>query len=120
MKVHDLLPEICFMQLKKYLLRSISVENAVKEARMIADEDSEASKKIGEFGQELILNGCNIETHCNAGWLAFVDYGTAFLPIYFAHKSGRRYLFMLMKPVPGAREQDLLHGNCRMKTSLIQ
>ena len=67
-----------------------SVENAVKEAKMIADEDSDASKKIGEIGQELILDGYNIETHCNAGWLAFVDYGTAFSPIYFSHKSGKK------------------------------
>jgi methylthioribose-1-phosphate isomerase len=67
-----------------------SVENAIKEAAMLAEEDSETSKKIGEFGQELILNGYNLETHCNAGWLAFVDYGTAFSPIYFAHKAGRK------------------------------
>jgi len=67
----------------------ISVENAVIEAQKIADEDAAASKAIGDFGNELIKPGFRIETHCNAGWLAFVDYGTALSPIYKAHHSGK-------------------------------
>jgi S-methyl-5-thioribose-1-phosphate isomerase len=65
-------------------------EAAVMEARKIADEDVDNCKKIGEYGNELIKDDFNIETHCNAGWLAFVDYGTALSPVYVAHRSGKR------------------------------
>lgn len=65
-------------------------------AGRIADEDAESCRKIGEHGVKLIekisdeKNGrpVNILTHCNAGWLAFVDYGTATAPIYAAHDKG--------------------------------
>ncbi len=62
---------------------------AVKMAQQLADEDAESCRKIGEYGTNLISNGSNIETHCNAGWLAFVDYGTALSPVYAACKSGK-------------------------------
>ena len=72
------------------------IEIAKKTAHQIADEDAENCKKIGEFGLEIIENICkkknsnqiHILTHCNAGWLAFVDYGTALSPIYTAAKKG--------------------------------
>jgi methylthioribose-1-phosphate isomerase len=67
-----------------------SVSEAITEAQLIADEDAEASRKIGEYGNELIKDGFNIETHCNAGWLAFVDNGTALAPIYAAHHCGKK------------------------------
>lgn len=62
----------------------------------IADEDADYCRRIGEHGVELIAkisrrkNGApvNILTHCNAGWLAFVDYGTATAPIYAAFERG--------------------------------
>ena len=62
----------------------------------IADEDAEFCRRIGEHGKEIIAalsrkkNGApvNILTHCNAGWLAFVDYGSATAPIYAAHAEG--------------------------------
>ncbi len=60
---------------------------AVETAQSIADKDAEDSRKIGEYGNELIKDGYNILTHCNAGWLAFTDFGTALSPIYMAHKS---------------------------------
>jgi len=66
-----------------------SSTQAIKEAQQIADEDADACKKIGELGNELIKNGYKIETHCNAGWLAFVDYGSALSPVYAAHRSGK-------------------------------
>jgi S-methyl-5-thioribose-1-phosphate isomerase len=65
-------------------------EAAVLEAQRIADEDADGCRKIGEYGNKLIKDGFNIETHCNAGWLAFVDYGTALSPIYVAHRSGKK------------------------------
>jgi translation initiation factor eIF-2B subunit alpha/methylthioribose-1-phosphate isomerase len=46
-------------------------------------------KKIGEFGGELIQDNNKILTHCNAGALATVDYGTALAPIRFAHNQGK-------------------------------
>ena len=66
-----------------------SVENAVKEANALADKDAADSQAIGDFGNALILEGFRIETHCNAGWLAFVDFGTALSPIYKAHHAGK-------------------------------
>ena len=73
-----------------YRAGQVSVEQAVNEAQKIADEDAEACKKIGELGNGLIKDGANIETHCNAGWLAFVDYGSALSPVYAAHRSGKQ------------------------------
>ncbi len=73
-----------------YSAGQISVQQAVEEAQKIADEDAAACKKIGELGNELIRDGANIETHCNAGWLAFVDYGSALSPVYAAHRSGKQ------------------------------
>lgn len=65
-------------------------------ARAIADEDSAACERIGLYGVELIREisrkrgrgTVNVLTHCNAGWLAFVDHGTATAPIYRAHEEG--------------------------------
>jgi methylthioribose-1-phosphate isomerase len=62
-------------------------------AEAIANEDAEHCRQIGVHGFELIQeiahrkNGqpVNVLTHCNAGWLAFVDYGSATAPIYAAH-----------------------------------
>jgi len=67
-------------------------EIAVREAQKIADEDAEACLRIGENGNPLIKDGFRIETHCNAGWLAFVDYGTALSLAYVAHRSGKKIL----------------------------
>jgi methylthioribose-1-phosphate isomerase len=69
---------------------------AFETAREIADEDAEHCRRIGEHGLELLRQlsekkggaPVNILTHCNAGWLAFVDYGSATSPIYAAHDAG--------------------------------
>ena len=66
-----------------------SIEDAIAEAQMIADENIEEGRRIGEHGNELIKPGYRIETHCNAGALAFVDYGTAISPIVLAHNQGK-------------------------------
>jgi len=62
---------------------------AVEKANEFADYDVEACKKIGEYGNSLIKDKYKIETHCNAGWLAFVDWGSALSPIYYAHRAGK-------------------------------
>jgi methylthioribose-1-phosphate isomerase len=65
------------------------VEAVVVEADSIAEEDLEASRRIGEYGNALIEDGFRVLTHCNAGALAFIDYGTALSPIRFAHREGK-------------------------------
>ena len=67
----------------------ISIENAVVEAQNIADENIKEARQIGEYGNELIHNDYRIETHCNAGWLGFVDWGSALAPIYVAKEQGK-------------------------------
>ena len=67
----------------------ISIEKAVIEAKNIASEDINAGKMIGFYGNQLIKDGMHILTHCNAGWLGFVDYGSALSPIYQANKEGK-------------------------------
>ena len=68
---------------------------AYAEAAAIADEDAAQNQAIGRHGLPLIAaiaerNGrpVNLLTHCNAGWLATVDWGTALAPIYHAHNQG--------------------------------
>lgn len=66
-----------------------SAAEAVRIANDLADQDADDSRRIGLWGDSLIRDGMGIETHCNAGWLAFVDYGTALSPIYMAHQAGK-------------------------------
>ena len=68
----------------------ISVAKAVTEAEQIALEDIESCRRIGEFGNALLKESCAVETHCNAGWLAFTDYGSALSPIYCAARAGKK------------------------------
>lgn len=65
-------------------------QTALAAAEEYADQSVEACKKIGEYGNELIKDGFKILTHCNAGALATVDYGTALAPIRSAHYSGKK------------------------------
>jgi methylthioribose-1-phosphate isomerase len=62
----------------------------VEEAKKIADEDAAANRMIGKFGAELIRDGDVILTHCNAGALATVEYGTALGVIRAAWEQGKR------------------------------
>jgi len=64
-------------------------EETVREAKRIAREDVEANHKIGEFGSSLIKDGDSVLTHCNAGTLATVSYGTALAPIRTAVRQGK-------------------------------
>lgn len=61
-----------------------------QEAVSIYNEDIEINKKIGEWGSELIGDGCTILTHCNAGALATAGYGTALGIIRSAHYQGKK------------------------------
>ncbi len=73
------------------------VDRAYARAMEICDEDVEICSAIGENGKAIIADiwkqkgedeTVNILTHCNAGWLATVDWGTALAPIYKAHDAG--------------------------------
>jgi methylthioribose-1-phosphate isomerase len=73
-----------------------SIKATLEMARKITDEEAEACRQIGLHGVTVLEKihsknpdrSLNILTHCNAGWLAFVDYGSATAPIYEAHRRG--------------------------------
>ena len=71
------------------------LKTALQEAKTIAEEDIEFCRNIGLNGLKIIeeianrkKDTVNILTHCNAGWLATIDWGTATSPIYHAHQKG--------------------------------
>jgi methylthioribose-1-phosphate isomerase len=80
----------------RMLAKMVPGTSARLEAQAIADEDADSCRRIGLHGLEIIKaiaakkkgETVNILTHCNAGWLAFVDYGSALSPVYAAHDSG--------------------------------
>ena len=67
-----------------------AAQAAVDAARALADESVEGCRRIGEHGAALVAEGARVLTHCNAGWLATVDHGTALAPVYAAAAAGRR------------------------------
>ncbi len=106
--MHDMLAETrptainlrwALKRMRDALLNRPRTERAAlawQEAAAIADEDVAMSQSIGQNGLKIIKEiadkkpgkPVNILTHCNAGWLATVDYGTALAPIYLAHDAG--------------------------------
>ena len=76
--------------------RDVRADTAWREAAALCNEDVETCRKIGEHGLTLLRGiarrksgaPVNVLTHCNAGWLACVDWGTALAPIYMAHDAG--------------------------------
>jgi methylthioribose-1-phosphate isomerase len=84
------------------MLKKLSIVNhnevlkiALEEAKLICEEDVKFCESIGLNGLKIIeeiynkkKDTVNILTHCNAGWLATIDWGTATSPIYYAHKKG--------------------------------
>jgi len=71
-------------------------EGAFRCACLLREQDIESCSRIGEFGRDILQNlalGCGSEplqimTHCNAGWLATIEWGTALAPVYKAHEAG--------------------------------
>lgn len=81
-------------EIARYSTASDKIAVARAVAEEIANEDADFCRRIGQHGISLIReifyqkggnNPVNILTHCNAGWLAFVDFGSATAPIYAAH-----------------------------------
>jgi S-methyl-5-thioribose-1-phosphate isomerase len=64
---------------------------ALTAAMEFADEDVAQCRALGEVGAPLIREGMRVLTHCNAGWLAFVDIGSATAPLYAAQQQGRAF-----------------------------
>jgi methylthioribose-1-phosphate isomerase len=83
-------------EIRKHTAVREKILSAFKTANNIADQDAENCRKIGDYGLSIIEGiskaksgkTVNILTHCNAGWLACVDYGTATAPIYTAFDQG--------------------------------
>ncbi len=68
----------------------IGWEQALAKAEELAIENITEARNIAVFGNELLKDGMKVLTHCNAGWLGFVDWGSALAPIYEAHRSGKK------------------------------
>lgn len=64
-------------------------ERSLERAKAICDEDVERNKRIGDHGATLLESGDAVMTHCNAGALATVDWGTALGVVYSAHEAGK-------------------------------
>jgi len=64
---------------------------ALAAAEEFANEDVQHCEAIGRHGAKLIRNGMRVLTHCNAGWLAFVDFGSATAPLYAAQAVGKKF-----------------------------
>jgi S-methyl-5-thioribose-1-phosphate isomerase len=64
---------------------------AMAAAEEFANEDVRHCAGIGRHGANLIRSGMNVLTHCNAGWLAFVDIGSATAPLYIAQAQGKKF-----------------------------
>lgn len=64
---------------------------ALAAAEEFANEDVRHCQEIGQHGAKLIRKGMTVLTHCNAGWLAFVDVGTATAPLYAAQARGTQF-----------------------------
>ena len=64
---------------------------ALAAAEEFANEDVRHCEAIGRQGVKLIRNGMRVLTHCNAGWLAFVDIGSATAPLYAAQTAGKQF-----------------------------
>ena len=74
-------------------LSSISEKQtvAIDLAEHFASSNISECQSIGSHGASLIKNGARVLTHCNAGWLAFVDYGSATAPMYAAQEQGTSF-----------------------------
>ena len=90
-----------------YMVEKIeSGENSLTAANDYAEDIIDRCRRIGENGEKLIKNGMNILTHCNAGALATVDYGTALAPFRVAKERDKNFFVFVDETRP--RCQGLL------------
>jgi translation initiation factor eIF-2B subunit alpha/methylthioribose-1-phosphate isomerase len=88
-------------------------KDPVVAADLYADDITERCRKIGINGNDVIKDGDKILTHCNAGALATVDYGTALAPMRSAHKSGKEIFIWVDETRPR------LQGACLTSWELV-
>lgn len=84
----------------------VSSEEVLHEAENFANNTVENCKRIGNFGKKLLKDNAKIMTHCNAGWLASVDWGTVTSSIYMAKREGKNVFVYVSETRPrlqGAR-----------------
>ena len=88
-------PVNAMLQVRAHMAAGESVEEqqalALAAAEDFANEDAQHCEEIGQHGAKLIKNGMRVLTHCNAGWLAFVDTGSATAPMYAAQAQGKKF-----------------------------
>lgn len=88
-------PVNALQQVRRAMARGESVAErqsmALAAAEEFANEDVRHCEAIGGHGVKLIRDGMKVLTHCNAGWLAFVDVGSATAPMYAAQTAGKRF-----------------------------
>ena len=89
-----------FWAIDTILKAKASGETAVDAAARIAADYESACVKIGMAGAGLIRDGMRLNTHCNAGWLATVDWGTATAPMYTAKRRGVRFSVLVDETRP--------------------
>ncbi len=102
--------------------RSRILASMRSEAIAIRDEDVDACRLIGEYGLTLIKDGDGLLTHCNAGRLATVKYGTATAPMYLGAERGMRFHVYCDETRPllqGARLTAYELSNAGIETTLL-
>lgn len=87
------------------------VEELKNNGIKLEDEDIAINKKIGDYGAEVVPKGATILTHCNAGGLATVGYGTALGVVRSAFAKDNTIQVFADEPVPASRVQELRHLN---------
>lgn len=80
---------------------------AVRVAEQLAEENAKAGETMGRLGASLLPDGARLMTHCNAGWLAFVDWGSALAPVYHAHRAGRAVFVYVKETRPRSQGAKL-------------
>ena len=88
---------------------------ALAAAEEFANENVRHCEEIGRHGAKFIRNGMKILTHCNAGWLAFVDIGTATAPMYAAQAQGKKFHVFCSETARVRRAQHSPPGNWRSR-----
>lgn len=82
-------------EVRRAMVRGETVEEqqviALAAAEEFANQDVRHCEAIGRHGAKLIRNGTRVLTHCNAGWLAFADFGSATAPMYAAQARGKEF-----------------------------
>jgi methylthioribose-1-phosphate isomerase len=99
-----------------------AISKADEIALAIAEEDIRDGEGIGKTGAALISDGMRVLTHCNAGWLAFVDWGSALAPIYAATRQGKKLWVWVDETRPrlqGARLTSWELGNEQIPHAVI-